>query len=105
MLSESEQKVVSHCIRWHDAFGRLERGLWDHDYSGGMSPSEVRRVLQTDLVPFRTMVRIARALWLADVGSVPALRWLRPLAAPLEGLILECYGEKAGTGLQGARCD
>jgi hypothetical protein len=102
-LTPEEEQMISLFIRWHDLYGRLERGLWDEEYKGGISPSEVRKALTTDLVPFRTMAIIAKATWRADVGSVPLLRWLKPLADPLEHLIIEDFHSEPSDGaLHGA---
>jgi hypothetical protein len=86
-VGDREEAIITHFITGHDFFGRVERGLWDESYGGAMTPSAVRRALDSPLIPLETMIRIAKAMWLADVGSIPLLRWLRPLAEPLEILI------------------
>jgi hypothetical protein len=82
-----EERLVSCLIAHHDVFGRLERALWDDTFRGGVSPDEIRQGLGTVPVALSEMVGIARAMWLADVGSVPLLRWLRPLADELATLV------------------
>jgi len=94
-LSDDEESLISHFIRCHDLFGRLGRVLWDESYHGGMSPDAVRRALYSPFVPEPTMVKIAKVMWLADIGSIPLLRWLRPLADPLEALVTQKHPHDA----------
>jgi hypothetical protein len=38
------------------------------------------------------MLQIAKTLWRADVGSIPMLRWLLPLADPVASLLAQDVG-------------
>lgn len=87
-LTLEEAELISFLIANHDIYGRLERGLWDERYQGAMDPSAVRRDLTRSNLPLAVAARLAKELWRADVGSVSMLRWLLPLADPLEELIL-----------------
>lgn len=87
-LDADEEALISALIVAHDVFGRLERGLWDEAYTGGMDPSAVRAQLGRGPLPLPGMVRLAKELWKADVGAIPVYRWLRHLADPLEQLVL-----------------
>jgi len=87
-LTEQEDALVSCLIANHDVLGRLARGLWDEGYRGALSPAAIRRRLATGPLPLRQMAALAKEIWRADVGSIPACRWLLPLANELEQLIL-----------------
>lgn len=88
-ITATELRLISHFISIHDLFGRLERSLWDDSYQGAISPKSVIRMLQVPTVPTPAIIAIAKALWLADVASIPLLRWLTPLANHLEALVTQ----------------
>ncbi|TSC64473.1 MAG: hypothetical protein G01um1014106_111 [Parcubacteria group bacterium Gr01-1014_106] len=83
-----ETRLISFLIANHDIVGRLERGLWDETYQGAMDPTAVRTELSRSGYPLSLAARLTKEMWRADVGSVSLLRWLLPLADPLEELIL-----------------
>lgn len=87
-LAQEETELVSFLIANHDIFGRLERGLWDDTFQGAMDPAAVRNELTRSGQSLAVAARLAKELWRTDVGSVSMLRWLLPLADPLEELIL-----------------
>lgn len=78
-------------IRTHDLFGAL--GQWltaplTGHYDGGLDADAVRRRLLDSGLSMGAAVTLHRRVWEADVGSVAALRWLRPMAALLQELVL-----------------
>lgn len=87
-LTPEEAELISFLIANHDIYGRLERGLWDEQYMGAMDPAAVRRELARSDLHLAVAARLTKELWCADVGAVSLLRWLLPLADPLEDLIL-----------------
>lgn len=95
-ITPEDETLVSHFIACHDLLGRLSRTINDPAYPGGLSPARVRTALYTSLVDARVMLQIAKALWRADIGSIPLLRWLLPLADPLANLVaLDLAGHHA----------
>lgn len=87
-LSREEEKLISSLITCHDIFGRIHRSLWDPDYKGALDPAAARSMLLDAGLPLATMVRLVKATYLADVGSVSLLRWLLPVAKPIEQMLL-----------------
>ncbi|MDP3685737.1 MAG: hypothetical protein Q8R32_02805 [bacterium] len=87
-MTAEEERIVSLFVSIHDVFGRVHRALWDTTYQGALDPSVARDLLTSDRYPLATMVRCAKALYRADVGSVSLLRWFLPLADPIEQLLL-----------------
>jgi len=90
-MNDFEENLISALIANHDIFGRLNRGLWDEHYQGGMDPTAVRRQLSTGPLPLPEMVKLVKEMWRADVGSIPIYRWLLPIADALEKLILHDF--------------
>ncbi|MBX7096853.1 MAG: hypothetical protein K1X89_03990 [Myxococcaceae bacterium] len=98
-------------IRTHDLFGAFGRGLTEkhgHEaadfkvglslsssYFGAMDSQAVRHVLLESGLPLDEAAAINRELWQADVGSIAALRWLLPVAALVERLLLAPHGRVA----------
>lgn len=107
-MEPSDTRIVAHLIRFHDLFGRVSRGITEKagpgpqeagfdpssppSYGGALDPRRAVRVVTelSDLagIPFDVALRMLREIWLADVASVAALRWLIPVAEPLSDLIL-----------------
>lgn len=87
-LSQDEDKLICHLIACHDIFGRIHRSLWDSSYQGAVDPAAARSMLLEPGLPLATMVRLVKATYQADVGSVSLLRWLLPVARPIEQMLL-----------------
>lgn len=87
-LREEEEELISLLITYHDVFGRIHRMLWDPNYKGALDPTAARSMISSTVLPLTVMVRFIKATWCADVGSVSLLRWLLPLAKPIEHLLL-----------------
>jgi|SRR5579871_144713 len=86
-ITAEDETLISHFIGCHDLVGRVARGITDATYAGGLSPARARSAMQLRPVDPLVMIEIAKALWCADVGSIPMLRWLLPLADPVAELL------------------
>lgn len=95
--------LVGWMVEAHDLFGALGRGLTDKRggpaleeedlarpsaYPAALDVQAARARLADSGLPLSLAAGIAKALWRADVGSIAALRWLLPVAEPLEQLLL-----------------
>jgi hypothetical protein len=95
--------LVAWMVEVHDLFGALGRGLTDKRggpaleeddlsrpsaYPAALDVQAARVRLEASGLPLPLAAGIAKALWRADVGSIAALRWLLPVAEPLEQLLL-----------------
>lgn len=87
-LSSDEERLISSLIACHDIFGRIHRSLWDPSYKGAVDPATARAMLCEAGLPLATIIRLVKATYLADIGSVSLLRWLRPVAKPIEQILL-----------------
>lgn len=103
-LGRQEAGLAQWAIATHDGFGRLSRGLVEkpgvdlHDpgfdtaatprYRGALDPEAVREEALTSGFSLEVALPLNKAIWVADVGSVAALRWLLPVADRVEKVIL-----------------
>ncbi len=103
-LPEALVPLTQWCIRTHDVLGAFSRGLTDKEgvapgeyredlslatsYFGALDSQAVRAVLLESGLPLEEAVAINKALWCADIGAIAALRWLLPVADPVERLVL-----------------
>ncbi len=97
-------KLTQWLIRTHDLFGAFCQGLTDKSghapadyavelsnttsYAGALDSQAARQALLEGGLPLAEAAAINKELWLADVGSIAALRWLLPVAALVERLLL-----------------
>ena len=97
-------KITQWLIRTHDLFGAFCQGLTDKSghaaadyavelskatsYPGALDAQATRRALLEGGLPLREAAAINKELWMADVGSISTLRWLLPVAALVERLLL-----------------
>jgi hypothetical protein len=87
-LSPEEGALVTALIATHDVLGLLDRALLHEGYPGGLSPQDVRERLVAIAPELPAALRLVRAIYHADIGSVAALRWLLPLTPLLERVVL-----------------
>lgn len=87
-LNREEEELITLLIACHDVIGRIHRSLWDPDYKGALDCVAARSMLCSTGLPLTVMVRLVKATYCADVGSVSLLRWLLPVAKPIEQLLL-----------------
>ncbi|MFI5808941.1 hypothetical protein [Streptomyces sp. NPDC051561] len=78
-LTDTEVPLVSWLIRTHDYLGIVDRTVKDPQVRGGMSLERVERDLSALGRPWEEALVLHRALYDADIGSVPALRHFLPL--------------------------
>ncbi|MGW7412757.1 hypothetical protein [Streptomyces sp. NPDC054863] len=78
-LTDTETALVSWLIRTHDYLGIVDRTIKDPQVRGGMSLERVVRDLSALGRPWEQALALHRALYDADIGSVPALRHFLPL--------------------------
>lgn len=110
-VGEVELRVAAFCMMGHDYFGRLSCGITEKvgmpldasdfdpnaetSYLGAMCPQRIGNVIahygESD---WRDAIRILRRVWEADVGSVPALRWMRPEGEMVERILLKRFSDK-----------
>ncbi|MCI5066461.1 hypothetical protein MRY87_12120 [bacterium] len=97
-LGDQGDAIARWCIEHHDIFGRLARGLSEKEtdnapptapstYRGAMDPTACRAAIRALPLPPKIALELAKAVWVADVGSVQSLRWLLPAAEPLKKLV------------------
>jgi hypothetical protein len=107
---ESLVPLTQWCIRTHDVFGAFSRGLTDKEgvapgeyredlsletsYFAALDSQALRAVLVESGLPLEEAVAINKALWCADIGSIATLRWLLPVAALVERLVLAPGAER-----------
>lgn len=87
-ISEKETKIISLLIANHDVFGRLDRGIMEPEFRGAVDGKYIVTELQKSPIGFKETLSLLKEVWKADVGSIPILRWLSPLADKLEEIIL-----------------
>jgi hypothetical protein len=96
--------LVGWMVETHDLLGALARGItdkigspparyqvklgWETSYPGALDLQAVRVRLQRSGCPLPLAAAVNRELWRADVGAIPALRWVLPAAALLERMVL-----------------
>jgi hypothetical protein len=85
-ITDEEADVVTFLIRTHDMLGLMDRGIWHDEYRGAMSPADIRDELARLDRPFDEALRLMSAMYVADIASVAALRWLLSLTPLLEGV-------------------
>ena len=97
-------KLTQWLIRTHDLFGAFCQGLTDKSghaaadyavelskatsYAGALDSQATRQALLAGGLPLQEAAAINKELWLADVGSISTLRWLLPVAALVERLLV-----------------
>lgn len=86
-LAPAEAELVTLLIRTHDLLGLMDRGIEDTQYRGAVSPSEIRSLLNASQRAAPEALDLMSAVYQADIGSVPALRWLLPLTPLLEQVV------------------
>ena len=111
--------ITQWMIRTHDLFGAFCQGLTDKaghaaadysveltnstSYSGALDSQAARLALLEGGLPLQEAAAINRQLWLADVGAISTLRWLIPVAAMVERLLLLRLERCAFTGTERRR--
>lgn len=91
-------------VRHHDLFGKVARGLTEKDASGlanehhdVAAPASYPRAIDLHTAHARLgesglslelSIALLKQTWLADLGSIATLRWLRPSAELIERLLL-----------------
>ncbi|HLF27508.1 MAG TPA: hypothetical protein VJG32_14330 [Anaerolineae bacterium] len=86
-LTPLEADLVTFLIRTHDLLGLMDRGIENPEYRGAVSPAEIRSMLQASPRASPEALELISAVYQADIGSVPALRWLLPLTPLLEQVV------------------
>ncbi len=90
-LSPEEKALITGLIAVHDILGLLDRAIMHEAYPGGLFPEDVRGRLHGVAPSLPEALRLASAMYRADIGSVAALRWLLPVTPLLERIVLaEC---------------
>lgn len=87
-LRNDEVDLISSLIRTHDILALLDRGIMRDDFRGAVSPAEIRQLLANFGRSLPEALALMRAVYRADIGSVPTLRWLLPLVPLLEEVVL-----------------
>jgi adenylate kinase family enzyme len=93
-ITPDDEALISHFIRCHDLLGRVARTVTDPNYPGGLSPARALSAMELRHVDPHVMVDIAKTLWCSDVGSIPMLRWLLPLADPVAELLRQGLSDR-----------
>lgn len=81
-------ELITGLVRTHDMLGLMDRGIMNPEYRGAYSPQEIRdeaRALTGDVMEG---LKLMSTVYQADIGSVPALRWLLPLTPLLEQIVI-----------------
>ncbi len=107
-------KLTQWLIRTHDLFGAFCQGLTNKtghaaadyavelsmrtSYPGALDSQAAREALLEAGLPLPHAAAITKELWLADVGSISTLRWLLPVAALVERLLLVRQAPTSFTG-------
>lgn len=86
-ITDTEASLITELIRNHDALGLMDRGLRNSAFRGGMTPAEIRAEIRGLGRGFEEGLRLLSSVYQADIGSVPALRWLMPLTPLLEDVV------------------
>lgn len=113
-VDETTKKLAAFCMMGHDYFGRLARAITEKvnvalddnefnlnaptSYRGAMCPQKIADIIARYGTPdWRVYARILRLVWEADAGSVQTLRWVLPVADPIERILLKrLAAESAG---------